>query len=140
MIWARLLLLLLAALGLAFLLYAAPGEQPARLPAAAPIEVVGYYTLTDDAGKVRGIVCITRRPPHDDYLFQWFFPGVVAPAFGVGLRDGNTISVGWRHGESVGVSRFAATLDKAEKPRLEGRWSNLAAQGVEILTWLRSLD
>lgn len=122
------------------LLYSNPPERKLeRDPLPKAILIEGYYTLLWD-GKASGVVCITKREQTGDFLFQYLVKGSPIPTVGVGLREGNVVSVGWQSGSALGVTRFLISLDIASKPKLDGKWTNLANKGEETLEWLRGLE
>ena len=109
-------------------------------PALKPKEVVitGYYLATGKVGEeeYEGVCVISPNGPNG-YAVQWTLGGVI----GVGLREGNALSVGMRTANRVGVARYQIERDAAGKPKLVGTWTVLGDPTVhtETLEFLRPL-
>lgn len=139
-------LTLLAVLALASPLLA--DAPPARVAdakplAAEPADLSGFYwfgTAAEDPTP-EGVATIQRAG--DSYLVQWVTAGGVVQ--GVGVRTGDTLSVGWLTQEQGKVIRGISVyriVGAATGPRLVGRWTTIPGDGtirLETLTWLRSL-
>ena len=110
------------------------GNQPIPPPALEIEGVHAYFTNGDFIGAV-----VVSKRPNGAYLFQYVAVGV-QQVVGVGMREGNTISVGWGQGNSLGVSVYRIEVDKDNKVKLVGKWTNLNEQGNEELQWLRKLE
>lgn len=126
------------------LAWSPPPEAPA--PDAKRVELAdlsGYYSCTgeDAAGKPYSGVCsILRRG--DVYVVTWTV-GSGQGFGGIGLRTGNSFSVGWAlpSGESGllirGINTY--TIHPATR-RLAGRWGTVPGKtstGTESLEWLK---
>lgn len=113
----------------------------------AETDIQGYYALDgkDAAGNVySGVVTIEKLK--DIYVVHW---NVGSPAkgysttIGVGQRDGNRLSVGWKveDGKGFGCTVYVVGGTK-DAPTLTGRYAAIPGKGEllpETLTFLRSL-
>jgi len=110
------------------------------LPDLAPpdgVDIDGHYACSGkDANNqpYSGAVIIARRG--DAYVVGWQIEENIS--VGVGLRQGNVLSVGFRGtGGVLGVCRY--TIEVAEgKPILKGQWTTAPGDGkthVETLTF-----
>jgi len=101
-------------------------------PQVEDIEFTGYYTCEGQTleGSYTGVVVITKK--RDTYLIRWIFQSGQR-IIGTGMREGNSLWVGWSDQTTVGVCRYRIELDK-DKPKLVGdRGTN------ETMTFLKPL-
>lgn len=107
-------------------------EQAPLAPQVEDIEIMGYYTCEGQTleGTYSGVVVITKK--RDTYLIRWIFQSGQR-IIGTGMREGNSLWVGWSDQTTVGVCRYRIELDK-DKPKLVGdRGTN------ETMTFLKPL-
>jgi hypothetical protein len=123
-------------LGLATLM---PEKSLADLPAPAAVDIEGFYSCHGkDANRepYSGVVIVARRG--DVYVVGWQIESNTS--VGVGLREGNVLSVGFRGPEgTTGVCRYAIEIEDG-KPILKGSWATAPGDGrshQETLTFLR---
>lgn len=144
-LWCVLALLAMLACGAALGL--APPTQRAE-PVAQPKEEVGiegvYWCSGEmaDSSKYAGIIVFIWKHG-DGYLVQWNSRGTT-PSFGLGLRDGTSLRVGFQSlGKTdPGVITYRIEQDNG-KPKLVGKWAQLslgAKTNTETLTWLRAME
>jgi hypothetical protein len=99
----------------------------------APREIAGTYNAHGtgvDGKEYTSTVTITKNA--DTYLIHWKFDG--GGFDGVGLRDGDSLAVGWNNHNMAGV-----VLYKLHGDTLEGRWADGSSNGksyTETLTLL----
>ncbi len=112
------------------------GRDP--LPPATQEDLSGVYWCEGKQGKkaYRGTVIVTRLGAL--YLFQWQLVAGLSYE-GVGIRRGDTVSVGW----TMDKSRGATAYHVLPGGRLDGRWVSIVGTGTdgeshtETLTLLR---
>lgn len=112
----------------------APEEEPEQ-------EIVGWYAakctiMKEETGPKVIKATVLIKKIHDVYVFQWSYEG--STYLGVGQRDGDTISVGWKSGDQFGV-----TVYRIQGRYLRGRYVSLPGHGSalpEVLVKLRSLE
>jgi hypothetical protein len=106
-------------------------------------DISGYYVCEGSEGpnkKYKGIAVITKK--EDIYLVQWVIGTVTF--YGVGIRQDNTLAVGWAiPSDKGGVVRGVTQYQIEPGPRLSGRWAALPSDGTmrtETLSFLKKLD
>lgn len=106
-------------------------------PCTCERDISGVYEATGNDGKVdyNGIVRVEKIGQVYRFLIvTWGKAEVVA---GIGVRQGDSISVGWVDGHARGVTTY-----KIAGKALNGRWASLPGNGVvlnERLTFMRAL-
>jgi len=104
-------------------------------------DITGYYSCKgiETGGKQYSGVCVIYRRG-EVYLVTWTTSG--GSFSGVGIRVGDTLSVGWSapvEGKVLkGVNQY-----KLDGKTLNGRWATAPGNGqvqTETLVWLKDLD
>lgn len=103
-----------------FLTLALIDGKPKAEPLAAPAEVAldGWYTFSGvgpGGEEYAGIAYLERQK--EVVTFRWFT--AEGQTVGVGLRDGNQLTVAFREGQAVGICRYRIELADG-KPKLVG--------------------
>jgi hypothetical protein len=107
------------------------------------LDISGYFTCRGKEGNgtpYTGVAVITRAK--DVYLVQWNI-GIGSTFLGVGIRQGNTLSVSWAQSTERGVMRGINVYRIEKGPTLHGRWATLPGDGTlktETLTFLKRLS
>jgi hypothetical protein len=116
-----------------------PEKNLADLPPPADVDIEGYYSCSGkDANHepYSGVVVIARRG--DVYVVGWQIESNIS--VGVGIRQGNVLSVGFRGSEGmIGVCRYVIEVEDG-KPTLKGSWATAPGDGrahQETLTFER---
>jgi hypothetical protein len=118
------------------------GDRPDAFKVKELTDISGYYACSgkEGVGKTyNGVAVITKK--NDVYLVQWII-GAGGAFFGVGLRQGDTLSCSWAIPGDKGVVRGINVYRIETGPRLVGRWSAFPGDGSirnETLTFLRKL-
>src|SRR5262245_39294427 len=114
----------------------------APAPADKPVNIVGVYACEGDnadGGTYKGKTEITKKG--DTYSVQWTI-GESETYEGVGIRNGNILSVTWKSGNASGIVVY--TIEKGDKgPKLSGKWSPLPGDGKlmsETLTYEKAVS
>lgn len=112
-----------------------PGD-PSLKPAAV-LEITGHYYVAGTEAGVEYESLVTIRQRKDAYLLRGNTGGMV----GVGLRNGNTLSVGISNNDGgIAVARYSIERDAAGKPRLVGKWTTPEGElHTETMEFLRPL-
>lgn len=116
---------------------------PEKLEALPLITIEGYYTargVSSDDKPYKSLVTISRdKHSIEVYRIYWLFEE--GASYGVGLREGNTLMVGWSMNTMRGVSKFTI-LDTKDGPKLEGRWVSRPGEVVcnETLTLIKRME
>ncbi len=114
-------------------------QQPEKLQ--APKEVIGlatgYYSCDGKDGSGKSYSGVTTIIAIDDvYLVTWSVAGT--HTIGIGQRQGDVLSVGWKLGDKIGCTTYK--ILKGNK--LEGHWITLPTDGFihpERLQFLRAM-
>jgi hypothetical protein len=107
-------------------------ENTPLAPQPEEIEIIGYFTCEGQTleGTYDGVVVISKK--RDTYLVRWIFQSG-QKIIGSGMREGNTLWVGWSDQTTIGVCRYRIELEN-DRPRLVGdRGTN------EKMTFLKPL-
>lgn len=107
-------------------------DQAPLTPVVDDIEIVGYFTCEGQTleGTYDGVVIISKK--RDTYLVRWIFQSG-QKIVGSGMREGNTLWIGWSDQTTVGVCRYRIELEN-DRPKLIGdRGTN------EKMTFLKPL-
>ncbi len=128
------------------LLISSPQDPPVKKapkPAQDVGSIEGFYSCkgTEAGGKPYSGVCVIQKK-NDVHVFQWVMTGGSSFA-GVGVRQGDTIAVGWAIPGEKGIIRGVNVYRVEQGPRLVGRWASLPGPGIvqdETLTFLKKLD
>lgn len=119
------------------------GSKPDTFKTKEIEDISGYYACNgkEGAGKnYNGVAVITKK--RDVYLVQWIV-GVGSAFFGIGIRQGDTLSCSWAiPGDKGGVVRGINVYRIEKGPRLVGRWTSFPGDGTiksETLTFLRKI-
>lgn len=102
-------------------------------PSAAVGDLDGIYSCRGKQGDKTYSASATIRKVGDVYLFEWSLH-----ARGIGVRKGDTISVGWTNETGQGVTVYKI----APGPMLTGSWASIPGNGrtnAESLRFLRLL-
>ena len=127
---------------IAFLAVTQVGAPPHGVVADAGA-LDGYYTVsgTESNGKkYNSVATVMRRG--DSYMVFWHMGEM--STVGIGLRQSNTLSVGWTmavEGKLVrGATQYKITNENGV-PKLTGRWLSTAAPitSSETLTFMKAL-
>jgi len=103
---------------------------------AEEIDIAGEYTCrggNPDGGSYSGKVAITKTG--QTYKIRWTIGAAPAHA-GVGIREGNVLSVCFVGGGGAGVAAYKIEKGK-DGPRLVGRWAGLGEQKTRSETLTR---
>jgi hypothetical protein len=101
-------------------------------------EITGYYSVkgTEDVDKhYTGMACVTKVG--NVYVVNWLC-GHGANFVGIGIRDGNSLSVSWSLGNVKGINVY-----KIEPNRLVGKCAIMPGNGEyrpETLTFVKALE
>ena len=118
------------------------GDKADAFKSKGEIDISGYYACSGKEGPGKtynGVAVISKK--RDIYVVQWTV-GVGAAFFGIGIRDGNTLSCSWAIPGDKGVVRGINVYHIESGPRLVGRWTSFPGDGsikTETLTFLRKL-
>ena len=102
-------------------------QQPAR-PEQAKVNIEGQYACSGTnptGGEYRGVTRIAKQ--RDAYHLTWQVGGVENHE-GVGLLNGDLLSVSWRSGDEGGVVVYTVKR-QGNAVRLEGKWTYFGANG-----------
>lgn len=140
----------LESLALATVLYgAAPDKVVAPQPTAKAkakvdenAEIDGFYSCKgkEAGGKSYSGVCVIAKKG-DIYLVSWMI-GAGSTFSGVGIRQGNSLSVSWAMAGDRGLVR-GVNVYTIQSNRLVGRWATLPGPGLvqtETLTFLKGAE
>jgi hypothetical protein len=106
------------------------------------LDITGYYTCSGketNGSRYTGIAVITKVK--EIYVVQWTV-GIGSTFLGVGIRQGNSLSVSWAQPADKGVVRGINVYRIDKGPMLTGRWATLPGDGelkTETLTYLKKL-
>lgn len=114
-------------------------QQPEKLQ--APKEVIGlatgYYSCTGKDGVGKSYSGVTTIIAIDDvYLVTWAVAG--SHTIGIGQRQGDVLSVGWKLGDKIGNTVYKILPGN----KLSGHWITLPTDGKshpERLEFLRPM-
>lgn len=135
-VWGILFWIWVACYGSAWWLFA---QQPELLPPpvpAAEIDICGHYALEGATASGKGYTgTVLIAKVKGNYAVTWLLEtgGICR---GVGLREGDTLTVGAVQNDDVVAFRFTIG-GAAGKPKLAGRYAMNGIQGTETLTLLR---
>jgi hypothetical protein len=101
----------------------------------AEVDITGYYGEKDGE--------YTKISKTAENVYQYLNHQKVGDWIGVGIRDGDTLSIGWQRsdGRNLGVSVYR--IEKGGKgPTLTGDWSPYPGSGMvkDFLKWSRKVD
>jgi len=101
----------------------------------AEVDITGYYGEKDGE--------YTKISRNGDNVFQYLNRQKSGDWIGVGIREGDTLSIGWQKsdGRNLGVSVYK--IEKGDKgPTLTGVWSPYPGGGTvtDSLKWFRKVD
>jgi hypothetical protein len=118
------------------------GDRPDTFKVKEVTDISGYYACSGKEGlgkTYNGVAVITKK--NDVYLVQWII-GTGGAFFGIGLRQGDTLSCSWAIPGDKGVVRGINVYRIETGPRLVGRWSAFPGDGSirsETLTFLKKI-
>ncbi len=129
---------LVASLTLATVSLTAPfaAQAAEKADKAEEIDVAGAYACRGSnpgGGTYSGKVLITKTG--QTYKIQWTI-GSAQAHVGIGIREGNVLSVCFVAAEGVGVVAYKIQKDE-NGPRLTGRWAGLGGQKTQSETLTR---
>jgi hypothetical protein len=104
-----------------------PAQQPARAE-QAKVNIEGQYVcvgVNPTGGEYRGVTRIAKE--RDAWRLTWQVGGVENHE-GVGLLNGDLLSVSWRTGDEGGVVVYTVKR-QGNSVRLEGKWTYFGAGG-----------
>ena len=113
------------------------GPHVAR--AAEEVDIAGEYSCrggNPDAGGYTGKVVITKTD--QTYKIEWTI-GAGQRHIGVGIREGNVLSVCFASAQGVGVVAYKIQESK-DGPRLVGRWAGLGGKKTQSETLTRGSE
>ena len=101
----------------------------------AELDITGYYGDKDGE--------YTKISKNGDTVYQYLNHQKAGDWIGVGIRDGDMLSIGWQRsdGRNLGVSVYR--IEKGNKgPTLTGSWSPYPGGGMvkDTLKWSRKVD